>query len=400
MVPALLEKYREELTGRVLPFWLRHALDRVHGGYFNCVDATGAVYDTRKHIWMQGRGAWMFARLYNSFEPRPEYKEAAEIIFRFLAHARHDEPRCWFSLTEDGKPAAFQRKPYTAFFVALALVEYSKISKDAAHVAEAVELFWLIEGWIRRPELLGRPPLPGGVGYTQLADLYVLGWLAFELNKVHADPRYEKVIQSCIRRLSAHFHPELKLLMENAATGDPEQFRQFPEGRLICVGSSLEVCWLFLQIAEEMQMGSAHFLREAVLGALEYGWDREHGGFYYFQDLHGRPPVALESNMKLWWPHTEAIIACAQAYKWTNDERFLEWWQRVDEYAFRTFADPMHGEWFGYCDRRGEVATPLKGGPYKGIFHVPRALLFTIQAYSPQDNRAMRKGHAGERFRG
>ena len=59
MVPALLEKYREELTGRVLPFWLRHALDRKHGGYYNCVDAAGEVYDTRKHVWMQGRGAWM-----------------------------------------------------------------------------------------------------------------------------------------------------------------------------------------------------------------------------------------------------------------------------------------------------------------------------------------------------
>lgn len=384
MVDGLLSKYREELTGRVLPFWLRHALDRKNGGYYNCLDAAGEVYDTRKHVWMQGRGAWMFARLYNTFDPRPEYKEAAEVIFRFIEeHARKNEPRCWHTLTEDGKPVFFQRKPYTAFFVALAMVEYSKISKDASHLAEAIDLFWRMEEWLRKPELLGRPSVGGGVGYTQLADLYVLGWLAFELDQVHEDARYAQVIQRCLQRLMAHFHPEHKLLMENAALGDVKQFRQFPEGRLVCTGSSLEVCWLFLHMLKKYPNATTEqMLLESILGALEYGWDKEFGGLTYFQDLNGRPPVALESNMKLWWSHTEGIYAAALGYKQTGDERYLKWWRKVDEYSFRVFADGQHGEWFGYCDRRGEVATAMKGGPYKGIFHVPRALLFTLQAYS------------------
>jgi N-acylglucosamine 2-epimerase len=379
MVEPFLERYREELTGRVLPFWLRHTLDRVHGGYFNCVDREGKVYDARKHIWMQGRGVWMFSRLYNTFEPRAEYREAAELIFRFMKrHAREGEPRCWFSVTEEGKPAHFQRKPYSAFFVALALVEYGKISKDAAHLAEAIELFWLIDEWIRKPELLGRP----AAGYTQLADLYVLGWLAYELSEVHADPRYERVMRECSERLLAHYDPRLQVLKENASLGDETAFRQFPEGRLICAGSSLEVAWLFLHILRKAPNATIEqMLLKSILGALEYGWDREYGGLYYFQDMEGRPPVALESNMKLWWPHTEAIYAAALAYRRTGDGRYLEWWRRVDEYAFRVFADREHGEWFGYCDRRGDVATPLKGGPYKGAFHVPRFLLFTWQAY-------------------
>lgn len=384
MPEALLARYREELNERVLPFWLRHALDRRNGGYYNCLDATGNVYDTHKHVWMQGRGAWMFARLYNTFDARPEYKEAAEVIFNFLAeHARNGEPRCWHTLTEDGKPAAFQRKPYTAFFVALAYLEYSKISKDAAHLAEAVELFWKMDEWIRNPALLGRPSLAGGMAYTQLADLYVLGWLAFELDAVHDDPRYVGIIQGCLRRLMAHFHAGHRLLMENAAAGDAVLFGQSPEGRLICTGSSLEVCWLFLHMLGKWpDPAMEQMLLDAILGALEYGWDKEYGGLYYFQDVDGRPPVALESNMKLWWPHTEAIYACAMAFKRTADKRYLEWWRRVDSYSFRVFADARNGEWFGYCDRRGEVATPMKGGPYKGIFHVPRCLLFTLQAYS------------------
>jgi N-acylglucosamine 2-epimerase len=36
------------------------------------------------------------------------------------------------------------------------------------------------------------------------------------------------------------------------------------------------------------------------------------------------------------------------------------------------FADPVHGEWFGYAQRDGRIATRLKGNIWKGPFHLPR----------------------------
>ena len=101
---------------------------------------------------------------------------------------------------------------------------------------------------------------------------------------------------------------------------------------------------------------------------------------YYFMDIEDKPQIPLESNMKLWWPHTEAIYACVLAYTMTGDERYKQWLDRVHSYTWRTFVDAEYGEWFGYCDRRGEVALDTKGGPYKCIFHVPRCLLFSMQA--------------------
>ena len=38
------------------------------------------------------------------------------------------------------------------------------------------------------------------------------------------------------------------------------------------------------------------------------------------------------------------------------------------------FKDAEHPEWYGYLNRRGEVLLPLKGGKWKGCFHVPRGL--------------------------
>jgi mannose/cellobiose epimerase-like protein (N-acyl-D-glucosamine 2-epimerase family) len=52
-VSTLLEEIRTDLYGRVIPFWLAHSVDAVNGGFFNNLDVDGAVFDTKKHIWLQ-----------------------------------------------------------------------------------------------------------------------------------------------------------------------------------------------------------------------------------------------------------------------------------------------------------------------------------------------------------
>ena len=370
---AYAGRYRRHLLDSIVPFWLKR-LDAEYGGYFNCADRDGSVYDPRKHVWMQGRGAWMFARLYNTLEKRQEWLDAASSIQQFLRrHARTGEPRCWFSLGHDGAPVSFQRKPYSAFFVALADVEWHKASGDRASLNEAVELFWKIREWIRNPPLLGRPAM--GAPMSQLADIMVEASLALELASVHDDPRYHDVMRQCLAAVKSHWDPERRLLMENVAP------REFPEGRLFCPGSAIEVAWFLMHVLRVHPDAEAQrLLLDAIEGALEFGWDREHGGLYYFMDVDGRPPAQLEWSMKLWWPHTEAIYALVLAAATTGDPRWLEWLERVDRYAFARFPDAEHGEWYGYLDRSGSPTHFLKGGAYKGFFHVPRCLLFSLQA--------------------
>ena len=57
--------YQTELYENVLPFWLKNSLDYEYGGYFNCLDEDGNVYDTRKHCWLQGRQVWMMSKIHN-----------------------------------------------------------------------------------------------------------------------------------------------------------------------------------------------------------------------------------------------------------------------------------------------------------------------------------------------
>jgi len=88
-----------------------------------------------------------------------------------------------------------------------------------------------------------------------------------------------------------------------------------------------------------------------------------------------KPCVQYEWDMKLWWPHTEALYATLLAYHLTGDNRWADWHEKIHEYTFSHFPDSEYGEWFGYLHRDGTVSHRLKGNLWKGPYHISRAML-------------------------
>lgn len=114
------------------------------------------------------------------------------------------------------------------------------------------------------------------------------------------------------------------------------------EGRLINPGHAIEAGWFLLQYATRKQ--NYELARIAIdkfiVQSFEIGWDDMYGGILYMLDANGHSPTQLEWNMKLWWPHAEALIAFLMAYKETRDERFMEKFDLVFQY---TFSHVSHG---------------------------------------------------------
>ena len=88
----------------------------------------------------------------------------------------------------------------------------------------------------------------------------------------------------------------------------------------------------------------------------------------------GHPPQQLEWDQKLWWVHLEALVALSMAYHVTGLELCWEWYKKLHDYAWSTSLIPPMGNGMAILNRKGEVLLPLKGGKWKGCFHVPRAL--------------------------
>jgi N-acylglucosamine 2-epimerase len=373
--------YQENLTDSVIPFWLKNSPDRINGGTFSCLDRYGRVYDTKKYVWLVGRSAWMFSRLYNEFDKNESYPEMALLGIDFLRkNARDSRGRYYFSLTSEGNPWFYQRKPYGAVFAMLAYLEYFKLTGKNSFKLEAERLFWKITHWIEDPVTLGRPIMAGVPRMSNLAGVMVVASMAVELARVDKDPRYIEIIRKALEGCRLHYDPLLNIFLENVPVDNGINIRHWPEGRLFNPGHSIEVAWFILHMVRLVPDNVMLKMALDVLeGSLNFGWDKEHGGLYYFMDIEEKPTLQLESTMKLWWPHTEALYALVLAYSITRDKKWLDWLERVHQYSFAHFVDGEHGEWYGYCDRMGRPTSTCKGGNYKGFFHVPRALLFCVQ---------------------
>ena len=55
----LVATYRDGLLRDTLPFWIDHCVDREHGGFMMALAQDGAVVDTDKGVWQQGRFTWL-----------------------------------------------------------------------------------------------------------------------------------------------------------------------------------------------------------------------------------------------------------------------------------------------------------------------------------------------------
>lgn len=373
---VLGQSYLDTLRQDVIPFWERHSLDHQHGGYLTCLDRDGSVYCGDKFIWLQGRQVWTFSMLYNRLEQRASWLQVARHGAEFLQrHGMDATGDLYFALDRQGRPLAQAHNIFSDCFAAMAFSQYAKATGDEPSRQLALQTFRNILRRRSNPKGRFSKAFPGTRDLTSLVLPMILCNLALELEwmldatelDAVLDASVQTVMELCLDR-SRH------LVFENVLADGTHP--DCLEGRLISPGHGIEAMWFVMDIAKRR---GDHVLAgrcvEAVLSTLELGWDREHGGIFYFLDAEGRPPDRLDWDQKLWWVHLETLVALLKGYSLTGRADCLRWFETVHEYTWRHFPDPRHGEWFGYLNRRGEVLLNLKGGKWKGCFHLPRALL-------------------------
>lgn len=370
----LAERYRSELFDNVLPFWLDKSQDLECGGYFTCLDRKGDVYDTDKFIWLQGREVWLFSMLCNRVEKRPEWLQCAIQGGEFLRRYGHDGNYNWyFALTREGKPLV---EPYNIFsytFAAMAFAQLSLATGNEEYAEIARKTFDRILE--RRDNPKGRWNKQTDVRPLKGFSLsMILCNLALEIEHLIDPALLQHTIDECLHEvMDVFYRPELGLLVENVMP-DGSLSDSF-DGRLINPGHGIESTWFIMDLGK--RLSRPDLISKAVQIALktaDYGWDKQYGGIFYFMDRKGAPQQQLEWDQKLWWVHIETMIAMLKGYALTGSREALDWFLRVDDYTWSHFKDKEYPEWFGYLNRRGEVLLPLKGGKWKGCFHVPRGL--------------------------
>jgi N-acylglucosamine 2-epimerase len=367
--------YRDELLGSVIPFWMNHSLDSDSGGYFTCLDRRGGVYDTDKFMWLQGREVWLFAMLYNKVDRKAEWLDMALHGARFMEKFGRDSGGNWyFSLTRDGKPLV---QPYNIFsdcFAAMAFSELYKAAGDEEHRQIALTTFNNIQKRQINPKGLYTKAFPGTRPLKSFSLPMILCNLSLIMEDILGTEQVNKTIQPLIKEVMEVFYDQATgLILENVT---PEgDFSDSFEGRLLNPGHTNESMWFMMDLAvRNNDKALIDRSIEILLRSTEKGWDKKNGGIFYFLDVKGHPTQQLEWDQKLWWVHIETLISMAKGYRLTGNEACKKWFEILHEYTWNHFKDPQYPEWFGYLNREGNPLLELKGGKWKGCFHVPRGL--------------------------
>jgi len=372
----LADFYRTELMNDCVPFWFPRAIDPIHGGFLHCFDHDGTLVDDDKSVWAQGRMSWMLLTLYKEMERREEWLEWGTAGLRFLEEKCVDptDGRMYFHVTREGRPIRKRRYAYSESFAAIANAVHASVTGMERSAERALHWFERFTDWNFTP---GRMPPKHtdqrpliGLG-PRMITLVTAQEIEVQLGRSTLTTAW---IDRCLEEIESLFvKPELRVVMENVCP-DGTISDHF-DGRLLNPGHAIEGAWFILEEARRRNDSRLVQLGCFMLDWMwERGWDADHGGLYYFRDVHNKPVQEYWHEMKFWWPHSEALIATLHAFRATGDRRHLERHLLCRDWAFTHFGDPVHGEWFGYLNRNGTRSSRLKGSLWKSFFHHPRAL--------------------------
>jgi len=367
--------FKDELLNYIIPFWMQKSPDKENGGYFTCLDREGKVYDTDKFMWLQGREVWFFSMIYNRVERRGEWLDMALLGADFMEKYGRDRGGNWyFSLTKDGIPLI---QPYNIFsdcFAAMAFGELYKATGEEKHKTIAVNTFNNILKRRDNPKGIYSKVYPGTRPMKNFSLPMILSNLALIMENIVGKDYVNRLVPPLIHEvMDVFYNKETGLILENVMPDGT--FSDTYDGRLVNPGHTNESMWFIMDLATRNK--DDKLIEKAInilLKTTEFGWDKKYGGIFYFLDIKGHPVQQLEWDQKLWWVHVETMISMAKAYKLTGNEDCRQWFEKLHEYTWNHFRDPLYPEWFGYLNREGQPLLELKGGKWKGCFHVPRGL--------------------------
>lgn len=406
-----LDFYREHVEEVLLPFWSR-ALDHEHGGIYTCYNNTGdELVSTDKYTWSQGRFLWLWSKIAQMISEnklqgeREDYLDHLTKTARFLeANVFLENGNCAYVLNEEGKKKesipgeGFDTSLYADCFVALGLGKFAAVSDDNDRFERALQLYNHIRERIEEGNIRTEPyPIPQGyrAHSIPMIMLNVAQELAEAARKLRhpEEAKLQKHSVSYMKDVMDDFYREQDHRVAEMLPDDPSSEDEILLSRHLNPGHTIESMWFVIHTAQQTdQPGYIHKAVRAIEKAIDLGWDPTYGGLLRFVDKKGGKPKGREQStkyeqlildtwdMKLWWPHSEALYATLVSYALTGNKKILRRYEMMRDYVFETFPNPDKkiGEWIQIRDRKGAPIDKIAALPVKDPFHILRNMLLII----------------------
>jgi mannobiose 2-epimerase len=116
-------------------------------------------------------------------------------------------------------------------------------------------------------------------------------------------------------------------------------------------------------------------LEKAFYHALDHGIDWEYGGVY----VEGSHTGEASDYEKEFWQQAEMLIGMLDAYKLTQDSRFLDAHKQVHRFVFDKMINRNTGEWWPLMTREGEPIWRHMAHNWKINYHNVRSMILSYE---------------------
>jgi len=393
---AWAARIERELLGNILPFWMRHTVDRAHGGFYGTVHCDLKVgKQSPRAAVINARILWTYSaacRLYGG-----QYREMADRAYDYIVTKFWDATHggVYWMLDAQGNPLSDRKQIYAQAFAAYGLAEYYRATGKPESLELAQALFRLIEQHSYDPVWRGYLEARGR-DWSALADLRLS---EKDLNSPKSMNTHLHVMEAYTNLLRAWRDPELlakhkdllEVTMDRIVDSSTGHFKLFFDNQWnslsdhVSYGHDIEGSWLILEAAEVL--GDPPLIDRARKLALTMartvyreGLDQD-GSLFYESNSKG---VMIDPN-KHWWAQAEAVVGFYNAFQISAEQPFLDEAIRVWEYIEEKIVDHVHGEWHAKLRPGGTPYTEEEdgdaclAGPWKCPYHNSRVCYEMIE---------------------
>eukprot|EP00041_Stephanoeca_diplocostata_P026678 m.722998 g.722998 ORF g.722998 m.722998 type:complete len:467 (+) comp23019_c3_seq66:215-1615(+) len=339
-VKEVLSELREELR-EANEFWKSFGFDSENGGFFCSLGHNGEQLEKAKFIWYQGRGLWVYSRLYRLHGKDPTDLQVASKTFEFIkdkwelpsSSDTKNEAHQW--CVECGPRGAVDvvRPPenavgtsgYGGAFIAEGMIEYYRATgnEDARNLAIAgfEEFIRLIHDETHGSDNHIPQPFPGSQCLGHAMIVISLGRQLLEdptmlspSDHAWVDGQVKRMCHRIERRfydreydlLTEVLHPD-RVLSDEADTRRADG----PNGAFVYLGHGIETSWMLL--AEAIRAGDrrlAAFAEKCFTRHVDVAWDPIYGGVFRGLDVE-QHQFLLDGDCKVKWAQDEVLVGAA-----------------------------------------------------------------------------------------
>jgi len=140
-------RFEKELVQNILPFWMRHTVDREDGGFYGAVTCDLKVdRESPRAAVVNTRILWTFSAAALKLGD-PQYREMADWAYDYIAGKFWDQQYggVYWMLDSAGNPLSDRKQIYAQAFAAYAMAEYHRATGKEESLERAKQLFRLIE---------------------------------------------------------------------------------------------------------------------------------------------------------------------------------------------------------------------------------------------------------------